>query len=189
MGGSKEEGSGPGGEICEAPQNAAIEQRSGAAGALGQETQMTPSEQQFLANAAKAARKAGFRDPKQAASKLMKLPQVKAAIEAKKTVMINESGRDWGRRVSVTRNEIINGFHELSQKPYPPSVRISALGHLKDIYGLSAKSNDTDIFAGWTDDELQRYYESGELPPRYGQALGALEREAGNSLPAAPKTD
>ena len=92
---------------------------------------------------------------------------------SKQHAIVAESGAQLGRGISVTRNDIINRLDKLSQKAESDSAKVSALRELVIIFGLSAKNaKDTDLFAGWNDEELAYYRDTGRLPDRVGSAVG-----------------
>ena len=96
--------------------------------------------------------------------------------------MVAESGAQLGRGISVSRNDIINRLDALSQNAESDSAKVSALRELVIIFGLSAKNaKDTDLFAGWNDEELDHYRLTGELPPRFGSSLGPGESDRASS--------
>jgi hypothetical protein len=153
---------------------------------------MTLSEQQFLASTTKAARSAGFMQSKQAGYTLMLRLHVRTAVEAQQAAMIQECSRKRGKGITITRNDIINRLDQLSQKAKSESARIAALAQLVNIFGLSAKSiNETDLFAGWTNEELDYYRtHDGQIPPtRKGSEVGNGHGDSGAVQPAAAKTD
>jgi hypothetical protein len=164
------------------------------AGKKKQRSTLNAGETKFVAcwegNAAEAAHKAKYKNPKVMGARLMQRSQVKAAIKAKQASMVAESGKQLSKAIAITRNDIINRLDDLSQNAESDSTKVSALGHLIDIFGLSAKQkNDTDIFAGWTDEELEYYRETGKLPPsRDGSVMGKSHGDSGAAQPPAAKT-
>jgi len=96
--------------------------------------------------------------------------------------MVAESGAQLGRGISVTRNDIINRLDRLSENAESDSAKVSALRELVIIFGLSAKNaKDTDLFAGWTDEDLDHYRRTGELPPHLGSQVGPGESDRDSS--------
>jgi hypothetical protein len=156
---------------------------------------LTAMETKFVAhyagNGTKAAKQAGYKHPKEAAARLLAKPRVKQALEHKQAAMITASGKLLAKTITVTRNDIINRLDQLSQSAESDSAKISALGHLIDIFGLSAnKRNDTDFFAGWSDEQLEYYREHGVVPPsRGGPAVGKSHGDTRAAQPPAAKTD
>src|SRR5207302_7900329 len=127
----------------------------------------------FAGNATEAARRAKYKNPNVLGPRLAARPHVAEAIRQKQNAMVAESGAQLGRGISVTRNDIINRLDKLSQKAESDSAKVSALRELVIIFGLSAKNaKDTDLFAGWTDEELAYYRDTGRLPDRVRSAVG-----------------
>jgi hypothetical protein len=125
---------------------------------------------------AEATLKAGYKNKHQGRQLLLR-PKIREAILRKEATKLAEAakvqGRQLGKAIKVTRNDIINRLDKESQsQENPPAARIAALGHLKDIFGLGAKAEKMDIFAGWTDEELDEYRITGELPKRFGIPSG-----------------
>jgi hypothetical protein len=136
----------------------------------------------FGGNQVEAARLAGFKHPEAVASGIFHRPHVEAAIKAKQAAFVKKTGEDEARGVKVTRNDIINRLDFESTTAEEASARIMALRELKDIFGLSARNDkDTDFFAGWSIEELDRYGRTGEPPdwvrsgvlPGQGETSGA----------------
>ena len=132
---------------------------------------LAPKELKFVAfyegNQVKAAQKAGYKFPKAVASAVFNRPQVRAAIKKKQAAFFDKLGKNEARGVKITRNDIINRLDRLSQKAETDSARVMALRELKDIFGLSARYSGNDLFAGWTDQELELYHRTGQLPERF----------------------
>ena len=118
----------------------------------------------YKGNQVEAARAAGVKNPKKHASAIFKRPRVKAAIEKKISALINASGRDLGKAITITRNDIINGLAAISQDADSDSAKVSAFRALIDIFGLKASDQKGDPFAGWSDEELKHYRETQEFP-------------------------
>jgi hypothetical protein len=129
--------------------------------------------QHFTGSPMEAAKAAGSTRPKQTGCDFMKRPRVQKAIAAKQAAMVQQSGKDLGRGVKIKRNDIINGLAEIATGGESESARVTAYGKLADIFGLMPKPSgkDVDIFAGWSDEELAHYRETGELPSRFGLSL------------------
>ncbi|HWZ43757.1 MAG TPA: hypothetical protein VNW97_09780 [Candidatus Saccharimonadales bacterium] len=62
-----------------------------------------------------AARAAGYRDPKGAACKLMKVPQIKDLIREKQQSMARESGKALVGQIAPSRIDIINHLWQLAR--------------------------------------------------------------------------
>ena len=150
---------------------------------------LAPKELKFVAfyegNQVKAAQKAGYKFPKAVASAVFNRPQVRAAIKKKQAAFFDKLGKNEARGVKITRNDIINRLDRLSQKAETDSARVMALRELKDIFGLSVKHANIDIFAGWNDQELEDYRKTGELPLRFRSPLGEGASDVGNPTTSA----
>jgi hypothetical protein len=119
----------------------------------------------FEGNASAAAKKAGYQDPKGAGSRLMKRPEVREALKKKQDAMAVHSGKRLAVKMDVSRNEIIMGLAKIARK----GKSVAAWAQLAEIFMLKAR-NLRDLsperFAGWTDDELDSYAKTGEIPER-----------------------
>lgn len=124
----------------------------------------------YEGNATEAARVAGYKNPKASGFRLIRREHIKQAIAEKNSALNKELGKTEGRRlrrVSITRNDIINGLAEVGLKGESESARVSALSKLADIFRLSAKNaNETEDFTGWTDEELLAWAQRREYPAR-----------------------
>lgn len=121
-----------------------------------------------------AARRAGFKQPHVAGAKLMRMPQVRAAIEAKQKAMVKASGEDLAKTAKVGRSEIIEWLGAIARSGTNEFARIGACGHLAEIFGMKVKQTRdvTAIFDGWSDEELEAYSCTGELPQRLKGSKG-----------------
>lgn len=148
---------------------------------------LTPFQREFVkhykGNKTEAAIAAGTKSktPDRIGFVVFSYPHVRAAIEKKEAAFFTKMGEREAQGVKITRNTIINRLDLLSLTAESESARVMALAQLKDIFGLSAKNSDNDLFAGWTDEELESYHETGELPPRFGQVMGQSSGDTGNS--------
>lgn len=107
---------------------------------------------------------------------LLKDPRVQEILAQKQAAAAKETGKRQGRAITITRNDIIMKLADLADLAESESARVSALGHLKDIFGLSAKNDkDTDMFAGWSREELDAYAVSGEFPERIRSGVSPSE--------------
>jgi hypothetical protein len=142
----------------------------------------------FAGNATEAAEKSGSRRPRQTGYDFMKDPAVLEAIAKKQAAMAQQSGKDLGKRIKITRNDIINGLSGIAEHGESESARVTAYGKLADIFGLMPKPSgkDVDIFAGWSDEELLHYRQTGELPSRFGPSAEDDGKPIPN--PALPST-
>jgi hypothetical protein len=123
----------------------------------------------FKGNKTQAVIDAGSKSkfPDRIAAAMFSLPNVQAALKTKQNAFFEHLGQEEARGVTVTRNHIINRLDALSRYAETDSARVSSLRELKDIFGLSSRNSAHDIFAGWTDEELDSYHRSGALPPRF----------------------
>lgn len=150
---------------------------------------LTPKEQAFVdnfqGNASEAAQKAGYKQP-QVGYRLLKRKRVLDAIAERREELTAVRIETIRQGVKITRNDIINRLDTISTSAESEATRVAALRELKDIFGLSPKHADTDLFAGWTDEELDYYRNSGgQIPPsRNGSTVGSGESDAGTPVPA-----
>lgn len=123
----------------------------------------------FKGNKTQAVVDAGSRSktPDRVASKLFSKPNVAAALKKKQDAFLTHLGEREARGVTVTRNDIINRLDGLSIGAETDSARVSALRELKDIFGMSSRNSSHDLFAGWSDEELETYHRTGVLPDRF----------------------
>lgn len=121
----------------------------------------------FKGNQSEAAETAypNSKNPSVLGSQLMAKPHIREACKLKLAALIDESGRRLARTVDIGRNEIIMLNADIARLGDSDSARVSALRELKDIFGLSAKNDrDTDMFAGWSETELDEYANTGLVP-------------------------
>jgi hypothetical protein len=143
--------------------------------------------QHYKGDAKAAMTAAGYKWSREGQYRLLSKKHIREALMAKQEAANKEAGKKIGRAVTVTRNDIINRLDAISRTAESDNARVSALRELKDIFGLSAKNTDeTDLFAGWTEEELEYYRSTGELPPSRGQAMGTSESDSGD--PEASET-
>lgn len=154
--------------------------------------QLTKRELIFVAcyagNQVEAAKLAGFKNAQKQASAIYNRPRVKGAIEQKQKELAKASGQELAKAITITRNDIINRLDRLSEHAESDSTKVSALGELVDIFGLRAKDGKHDLFAGWTEEELTHYADTGELPARYRSVLGTGEGAGDSSAVTARPT-
>lgn len=154
--------------------------------------------QYFEGDQTEAARRAGLKDPGRQGSRMMQRPHVNQAIADKLAAAVKESGKQLALRVTVSRSEIINGLHKEAQEADVASARVSAWSQLAEIFQLKKNSTkESDIFTGWTNEELDLYHRKGQLPAWFG--LSADESDNGTngtrpglsagSTPAVPSGD
>jgi hypothetical protein len=152
------------------PKKAGPKKKTGPKGPRKQPT-WTPKElafvEAFKGNQSKAAKIAypKSNNPSVLGSELMAKPHIREACEKKLAAMIDESGKRLARVVDIGRNEIIMLNADIARKGDSDSARVAALRELKDIFGLSAKNDrDTDMFAGWSEEELREFADTGFVP-------------------------
>lgn len=150
----------------------------------------TAKELKFVANwtgsPTAAARAAGYKHPEKVGTRIAARQHVKDAIEEKEKQTIAASVVSQVEEVTVTRNEVINKLADLMRTAKSENAQVSAAGILTDIFGLRLRNGkNTDPFAGWTDDQLEYYRRTGNIPPGVGQAAGY---GAGDGESAPPAT-
>lgn len=141
----------------------------------------------FKGNQTEAAKDAypKSKNPSVLGSELMAKPHIREAIRQKLAALVDESGRRLARIVDIGRNEIIMLNADIARMGDNDSARVSALRELKDIFGLSAKNDrDTDMFAGWSEEELREFADTG-LVPRSVAARSVPGQSAPPSQPAS----
>jgi hypothetical protein len=125
--------------------------------------------EKFKGNKTQAVIDAGSKSktPDRVASKLFSLPNVQAALKKKEDAFVANLGEREAEGVTITRNDIINRLDALSTSAETDSAKVAALRELKDIFGMSSRNSSHDLFAGWTDEELETYHRTGALPARF----------------------
>jgi hypothetical protein len=143
------------------------------------DTPLTEMQLKFVANwegnQTDAARKAGYKQPNVTGAKLMKRPNVKAAIDAKQAAMIQSSGETLAKDCKVGRNDVIKWLANVAEHALSEFARVGACGHLADIFGMKVKQTRdvTDLFEGWNDDDLEAYSRTGVIPQRFDRSASA----------------
>lgn len=146
---------------------------------------LTPKQNRFVefydGNATEAARLAGYKNPNVASAKLMKNPNVKAAIDVKMAIRLEaqakEEGRAIGKKAAVTKARVMDRLGDLMDLlPSDTNNNISgqvraALG-LAEILGMKIGAQNPDKFADFTDAELERYAKDGTVPERFASRFG-----------------
>ena len=84
-----------------------------------------------------AARAAGYRSPRALVKRLNKNPVFLELLKQKQESMAKESGKLLGRRLTMTRAEVINRLWELAQMP-PRETNHNISGQLKAAEALAA---------------------------------------------------
>src|SRR5207302_727398 len=111
------------------------------------------------------------------ACKLMKKPRIMQALAEKRARMelaAKEVEKEQIEKVTITRNDIINGLAGLARGAESEAVRATAYLGLADIFLLRVKNvRDINKFHGWTADELDEYARTGSVPERFRSVLGS----------------
>lgn len=149
----------------------------------------TPQEMAFIeafrGNQTEAAKIAypKSKHPAVLGSELMAKPHIREACKMKLAALIDESGRRLARTVDIGRNEIIMLNADIARMGESDSARVAALRELREIFGLSAKNDrDTDYFAGWSEEELREYADTGITP----SSVAARSVPGHGATPGAP---
>jgi hypothetical protein len=116
-----------------------------------------------------AARKAGYRQPKQAAAKLMKVPAIREAIAEKQAAAVSAAGKKLGR--TITKIDVVERLLRLADIPISKtrgnmSGQVSALKSIAEIQGyvLSKNLNYFAMFDGKSEEELEYFALHGYWP-------------------------
>jgi hypothetical protein len=145
-----------------------------------------------------AAKAAGYKQPRLAAGRLMKNRVFVQNLKRKQESMAEESGKNLGRQIAVSRPEIINRLWELARMS-PAETNRTIYGQIKAAetlaYVFDIKLNrpadlDREVRER-TSDEVDFFVEHGYFPDSStpGQEPGAATTTAGaGSLPARERT-
>ena len=146
-----------------------------------------------VGNDTEAARAAGYKNPDRSARKLMAIPAVRKAIEAKQKAMVQASGAKIGRR--LTKVDVVDRLVELADLP-PERTKnnitgqVNALKVIAEIEGYFVNRYEdlTKEFAGRTDAEKEFFASHGywpnEVEPRQPGSAGS---ESPSKDPGNPK--
>lgn len=140
-----------------------------------------------------AARAAGYKDPKGAAYKLMKDPEVVKALQKKQEAMLQESGEQFARTIPLSRADVIERLWQLAQlQPQTTNGNITgqvkAAQALEEIFALNIDRNPglKRQMEGKSDAELEFYVVHGFLPYKEEEPGSILE--GSTESPQLPKS-
>jgi hypothetical protein len=155
----------------------------------------------WTGNLVAAARTAGYKDPKGAAYKLMKDPDVVQALQTKQEALLQESGEHLARTLPLSRADVIDRLWQLAQlgperTNHNITGQVKAAQALEQIFTLNIDRNELlkRQLEGKTEAELEFYIVHGFLPYREEQAPALeasaevpqlQESNAGNDSPTA----
>lgn len=125
----------------------------------------------WTGNLIAAAKTAGYSNPKAAAYKLMRDPEVVKALQAKQESMLQESGEHLARTLPLSRADVIDRLWQLAQ--LPPSAtncnvtaQVKAAQALEEIFALNIDRNEglKRQLQGKSEAEMEFYVIHGFLP-------------------------
>jgi hypothetical protein len=144
----------------------------------------------WTGNLIAAARAAGYKDPKSAAYKLMKDPEVVQALQTKQEAMLQESGEHLARTLPLSRADVIDRLWELAQLAPERTNRnitgqVKAAQALEQIFALNIDGNDLlkRQLQDKSEAEIQFYVVHGFLPYPEDQKLAQLASVEAPQLP------
>ena len=142
----------------------------------------------WAGNLLAAARAAGYKNPRDAAYKLMKDPEVVKALQKKQESMLQESGEQLARTLPLSRADVIDRLWQLAQlSPERTNSNITgqvkAAQTLEEIFALNIDRNEglKRQLQGKSEAEMEFYVIHGFLPHRE-------EREEKPALAAPSET-
>jgi len=125
----------------------------------------------WTGNLIAAARAAGYSNPRAAAYKLMRTPEVVSALQHKQEVMVRESGEQFARTVPLCRADIIDRLWQLAQVTPERTnnnigSQVRAAEALERIFALNIDKNDLlkRQLEGRSQEEVEFYVVHGYLP-------------------------
>lgn len=128
----------------------------------------------YEGNATTAARRAGYKNPKSAANKLMKNPTVTDAIKKKQDAMAEEFGRRLARELNFCRTDVLNRIWQIANPSSKekdddgPSyeTQLKAAQALAEIFDqdISRAAAIAPQLAGKSEAEIEFFLEHGTLP-------------------------
>src|SRR5205085_6045811 len=137
---------------------------------------LTPQQLKFIANwqgsGVAAAESAGYKDPVNASSKLMRKEPVRAGIRRKQNAMAEEAGKILGKQVAVCRADVINRLWDLAMMA-PDETNKNIIGQIRasealaNILGISIKrkADVTKQLEGKTQADIDFFVAHGYFPP------------------------
>lgn len=155
----------------------------------------------WTGNLVAAARTAGYKDPKGAAYKLMKDPDVVQALQTKQEALLQESGEHLARTLPLSRADVIDRLWQLAQlgperTNHNITGQVKATQALEQIFALNLDRNELikRQLEGKSEADLEFYIVHGFLPHAEDQtsaleasteALQLQESNAGNDSSTA----
>jgi len=118
-----------------------------------------------------AARAAGYKEPEQAAYRLMKNPLFVKTLQQKQESMAEESGKILGERIAVSRTEVLNRLWDLARMT-PEQTNGTIYGQIKATETLAyvfdikivRPADVDDLLRGRTTDEVNYFVANGYFP-------------------------
>ena len=118
-----------------------------------------------------AARAAGYKEPEQAAYRLMKNPLFVKTLQQKQESMAEESGKILGERIAVSRTEVLNRLWDLARMT-PEQTNGTIYGQIKAAETLAyvfdikivRPADVDDLLRGRTTDEVNYFVANGYFP-------------------------
>ncbi len=144
----------------------------------------------WTGNLVAAARTAGYKNPKSAAYKLMKAPEVVQALQTKQEALLQESGEHLARTLPLSRADVIDRLWQLAQLAPERTNRnitgqVKAAQALEQIFSLNIDSNDLlkRQLQGKSEAEIEFYIVHGFLPYSEEQKPAPLGSAEAPQLP------
>jgi flagellar biosynthesis/type III secretory pathway protein FliH len=135
---------------------------------------LTPMQSKFVecfkGNATEAARQAGFEHPNSAAGKLLKDPDIRAALEVKQQILREEEakaeGKEAGKRQGIERGEIIDLLAGIARTGENEGARVRALMGLAELkhMRISRLADVSREYDNRTEEELEFFALNGYWP-------------------------
>jgi hypothetical protein len=118
-----------------------------------------------------AARAAGYKEPEQAAYRLMKNPLFVKTLQQKQESMAEQSGKILGERIAVSRTEVLNRLWDLARMT-PEQTNGTIYGQIKATETLAyvfdikivRPADVDDLLRGRTTDEVDYFVANGYFP-------------------------
>jgi len=152
----------------------------------------------WTGNLLAAARTTGYKNPRDAAYKLMRDPEVVKALQKKQDSLLQESGEHLARTLPLSRADVIDRLWQLAQL-HPSTTNSNITGQVKaaqaleEIFALNIDQNDLlkRQLEGRSQEELEFYVVHGFLPhqePKPAEAAPAQLPESTDSATVAPSS-